>query len=112
MKTISSTSSSSKLRLLPAYTGASTIVEALEHPRTARRLWLEILVNDELDLDPWSNHVEVQEAYKKACRWCTAYRSLLGALLRRSPLPLDHGPIDSREYRTFAEAIRFAAPHK
>lgn len=101
----------SSLRLLPAYSGVSTLEEALKNPRAVRYLWLEILVNDQLDLTPWSERIEVQEAYCKACRWYTGYGSLLRSLLPRKPLPADPGPIDSREFRTFAEALRFVADH-
>jgi hypothetical protein len=99
------------LKLLPAYTGAMTLEEAVHDARSARLLWLEILVNDRLDLSPWSDHVAVQEAYRKACRWYTCYRSLLQSLLSRNPLPHEPGPIDPREHRTFVEALRFVAAH-
>ena len=99
------------LRILPAYTGAATIDEALRDPRAARLLWLEPLVNDRLDLGPWRGRTEVEEAYKKACRWYTTYRSLIEALLPRVPLPAEPGPVDSRDYRLFAEAIRFVIAH-
>lgn len=111
MKTTVPARTSSALRLLPAYTGAFTIDEVLGNPRAVRLLWLEILVNDQLDLTPWSTRVEVQQAYQKACRWFTAYRSLLSSVLARAPLPVDSSPIDPREYRTFAEALRFVAAH-
>lgn len=32
-------------------------------------------------------------------------------LLPRTPLPPEPGPVDSRDYRLFTEAIRFAAAH-
>lgn len=99
------------LRILPAYTGAATIDEALRDPRGARLLWLELLVNDRLDLGPWRGRAEVEEAYKKACRWYTTYRSLIDALLPRAPLPAEPGPVDPRDYRLFAEAIRFVVAH-
>lgn len=97
------------LRLLPVYTGATSIDEALQDQRGVRLLWLEVLVNDRLDLTPWLEHREVQEAYQKACRWYTTYRSLIETLLGRTPLPVDSGPIDPCDYRLFAEAIRFVA---
>lgn len=99
------------LRLLPAYAGVTSIDEALQDQRGVRLLWLEVLVNDRLDLTPWLERREVQEAYQKACRWYTTYRSLIATLLSRSPLPDDFGPVDPREYRLFAEAIRFVATH-
>jgi len=100
-----------KLKLLPAYAGVETIGEALQVPRAARLLWLEILVNEQFDLTEWNGQPEVQEAYSKACRWYTSYRSVLNDILKRTPLPHDSGPIDFREYRTFAEALRFVTPH-
>ena len=99
------------LKILPVYTGAATIDEALRDPRGVRLLWLEVLVNDRLDLGAWRGCVEVEEAYKKACRWYTTYRSVIDALLSRAPLPPEPGPVDPRDYRLFAEAIRFAAAH-
>lgn len=104
-------STTSTLKLLPAYTGATSIGEALQDRRGVRLLWLEVLVNDRLDLTPWLERREVQEAYKKACRWYTTYRSLIETLLSRAPLPADPGPVDPREYRLFAEAIRFVVGH-
>jgi hypothetical protein len=99
------------LKLLPAYTGAVSLEEALRDPRSVRLLWLEILVNDQLDLTPWSKHAAVEEAYRKACRWDTCYRSLIHSVITRAPLPTDPGPIDQREYRTFVEALRFVTAH-
>ncbi|MFB3070767.1 MAG: hypothetical protein ACE1ZK_01750, partial [Nitrospirales bacterium] len=81
--------SSSKLTLLSAYAGVETIEEALQVPRAARLLWLEILVNEQLDLTVWKDRPEVQKAYSKACRWYTTYRSVLNAILSRTPLPHD-----------------------
>lgn len=102
----------SPLKLLPAYTGVATLEEALGDPRGLRLLWIEILVNDRLDLSPWSERADVREGYTKACRWYTAYRSLINSLISRTPLPSDHGPLDPRDYRVFAEALRFAADHR
>lgn len=111
MKPPGTPSASPELRILPAYTGAASIEEALGDPRAVRLLWLEILVNDRLDLTPWMGRTEVQAASGKACRWYTSYRSLIAWVLDRAPLPPDPGPIDHREYRQFAEALRFAADH-
>lgn len=54
------------LKLLPAYTRAYTIEQALADPHAQRLLWLEILVNDELDLTPWMEHPFVRDAYQKS----------------------------------------------
>ena len=55
------------LKLLPAYLGVTSLDEALQHPRIARILWLEILVNHAID---WATltHPLVQQAYQTACR--------------------------------------------
>jgi len=100
-----------QLKLLPAYVGVASLEEAIRDPHACRLLWLEILVNDQLDLDPWLTHTTVKDAYQKACRWYTHYGSLITSALARTPLPSDTGPIDAREHRTFVEAIRFAAGH-
>jgi hypothetical protein len=99
------------LRILPAYTGVASIEEAFQDPRAVRLLWIEILVNDRLDPTPWGDRPEVQAALTKARRWFTTYRSVIQSVLHRAPLPPDPGPVDPREYRQFAEALRFAADH-
>lgn len=100
------------LTLLPAYLGTSSIAEAARTVRGQRMLWLEILVNDQLDLTPWKSDPAVQAAYQTACRWYTQYRRLITFLLDRTPLPIDAGPIDSRDYRAFAEALSFVCAHR
>lgn len=101
----------SAFRLLPAYLGTSSIEEAICTERGRPVLWLEILVIDQLDLTPWNSEPAVQAAYLTACRWYTHYRQLITFILNRAPLPIMPGPIDSREYRTFAEALHFAYSH-
>lgn len=98
------------LKLLPAYLGVASLDDALRHPRIARILWLEILVNDSIE---WTvlRHPQVQEAYGTACRWYTRYRTLITGLVSRAPLPEDHGPIDERLHRQLAEALEFAHAH-
>jgi len=107
----SDSGNSSRLKILSAYTGAASLEEALEDPRGLRLLWLEILVNDRIDVTPWRGRAEVSEAYVKACRWYHTYRSLIDSVLARSPLPYEAGPVDSRDYRVFAEALQFVADH-
>lgn len=99
------------LKMLSAYTGAQSFEDALNDPRAVRLLWIEILVNDQLDLAPWLDRAEVREAYAKACRWYHSYRSLVDSVLARSPLPREAGPIDPRDYRVFAEVLQFVADH-
>ena len=98
-------------RLLEAYTGATSFEDALRDERAVRLLWLEILVNDALDLTPWRDRPEVIAAYAKACRWYTAYRTLINSLITRAPLPADSGATDPKDFRVFAEARRFVADH-
>lgn len=87
------------LMLLPAYLGTDSIAEVIQTARGRRMLWLEILVNDQLDLVPCISDPAVQAAYSTACRWYTQYRRLITSLLGRAPLPSDTGPIDFRDYR-------------
>ncbi len=96
-------------KILSAYTGLESIDAVLDVPRAKRLLWLEILFNDRLDLQLWEQHPEVQAAYTKACRWYTTYRSLIHSIVPGNPLPQGFGTVDHREYRTFAEALRFVA---
>jgi hypothetical protein len=103
--------SSHDLKILPAYTGLHTIEEVLQVTRASRLLWLEILLNDQLNLKPWQDHPQFQDAYGKACRWFTTYRSLIQFVLPQVSLPLDTGKIDQRDFRTFAEALQFVTPH-
>lgn len=100
-----------RLKLLPAYVGAHSIEQALADPRGRRLLWLEILVNDQVDLAPWMERPLVLDAYQKACRWFTTYRSLVTAYIPRQPLPVNPGPVDYREYRTVMEALYFVGTH-
>ncbi len=57
------------------------------------------LVNEEFDLNAWGDNPVVLEAYSKACRWYTSYRSVLNAILERTPLPLPVLYIDTNCYR-------------
>ncbi|THJ24741.1 MAG: hypothetical protein CAF45_004165 [Nitrospira sp. CG24E] len=100
-----------QFKLLSAYAGVTSMKDALADERGKRLLWLEILVNDQLDLTPWLHDTAVQAAYQKACRWFTTYRSLITTLVVRTPLPPDPGPIDQRDYRTVMEALRFVSAH-
>jgi hypothetical protein len=52
--------STSPLKLLPAYLGTTSIGEALRTLQGQRVLWLEILLNDQLDLAPWQSDPAMQ----------------------------------------------------
>jgi hypothetical protein len=104
--------SASPLKLLPAYLGTNSIDDAIRTVQGQRVLWLEILVNDQLDIAPWQADPAMLQAYQTACRWYTQYRRLLTFLFDRVPLPSDSGPIDFRDYRMFAEAVYFAYAHR
>ena len=98
-----------RLVVLPAYTGARSIQEALGDPASLRLLWLELLVNGLLDMTSVLGHTSGRQAYYKACRWYTESRSLVDSVCRRAPLPSTAGAIDPRDYRTFVEALRFVS---
>lgn len=105
---MSDLSKQQSFKLLPDYLGTTSIEEAVQTAWGRRVLWLEILLNDQLDLMPWQSDPAVLEAYRTACRWYTHHRRLLTYLFDRVPLPTDSGPRDFREHRTFAEAVYFA----
>ncbi|MCC2642356.1 MAG: hypothetical protein K0S45_2769 [Nitrospira sp.] len=105
-------SSTPSYKLLPAYLDTDSIVEALRTHRGRRILWLEILVNDQPDWSIWRKDPDFEAVYRNACRWYTHYRRLITFLFDRIPLPADSGPIDFRDYRTFAEALQFAYHHR
>lgn len=105
-------SAQSSFQLLPAYLNTDSVAEALRTPRGRRILWLEIVVNDKPDWSAWQNDPEFEAVYRNACRWYTQYRRLITFLFNRAPLPDDSGPIDFRDYRTFAEALQFAYHHR
>jgi len=107
----SSVSQPAPLKLLPAYLGTLSIEDALQTARGRRILWLEILLNSQLDPTPWLNNPAFGQAYQTACRWYTQYSRLITHLFHRTPLPSDPGPIDFRDYRTFAEAVYFVFHH-
>ncbi len=100
------------LKLLPAYLDTDSVAEALRTSRGRRILWLEILVNDQFEWSLWQDHADFAAVYRNACRWYTHYRRLITFLFNRAPLPADSGPIDFRDYRTFAEALQFAYHHR
>lgn len=68
-----STGSQPPLKLLPAYLGTPSIDEALQTERGLQILWLEILLNDQLDPTPQLSNQDFCKAYKTACRWYIHY---------------------------------------
>jgi hypothetical protein len=101
---------SQTLKLLPAYTGGTSLEEALVDPRDQPMLWLEVLFNDTLVHAVLLQHPNGSEAFDIACRWYTEFQSLIQFIAPRSPLPVNHGPLDYRQYRTFLEALHFVSP--
>ena len=99
-------------KLLSAYLNTDSVAEALGTARGRRILWLEILVNDQPEWSQWRQDPEFEAVYLNACRWYAHYRRLITFLFNRTPLPDDSGPIDFRDYRTFAEALQFAYHHR
>jgi len=98
------------LKLLPAYTGCTSLDEALAGPRHQALLWLEVLFNDQLDEAALLRHPKGREAFETACRWFTQFRSVIQCIAPRVPLPANDGPLDYRQYRTFIEALHFVSP--
>ncbi len=95
-----------KLKIIPYYTGKETLGEALEDNKSSSLLWLEILFNDDIY---WKGikYPRVREAYVKACVWYHNFKSLIDSCIKRQPLELMKGKIDSAQTRRFQEALNF-----
>ena len=65
-----------KPRIIPFYTGDATLEAALANRKSLRPLWLEILVNGEVQ---WGKYLraEVRVAYEKACAWYTKFKTMV-----------------------------------
>ena len=95
-----------KLKIIPYYTGKETLREALKDNKSSSLLWLEILFNDDIY---WKGikYPRVREAYVKACVWYYNFKSLIDSCIKRHPLELMKGKIDSAQTRRFQEALNF-----
>ncbi len=101
------------LKVLPFYAEeVECLDDALRHRRSARLIWLEILLNPELDWTTLAHDPRLHEAFQKACRWFTRYRRLVTSFIPQLDLPRDDGPIDARDRRVFVEALRFVSTHR
>jgi hypothetical protein len=96
------------LKILPFYTGDTTLDEALKNPRSVRLLWLEILFNGQI---PWENHLHQipKAAYEKACLWYGHFKTMIEGHIGKRDLDAMRGEIDMREYRRFQEVLRFVS---
>ena len=97
------------LTVLRAYTGASDLKEALEDPKSARMLWLEILFNDSFDWEAKLKNPAVFSAYRKASVWYYNFRTMVNLAKKRKPLKKFDGAWDKREYRKFLEVLNFVS---
>lgn len=95
-----------KLKIIPFYTSHTLLKEALSSERDREILWLEILFNDNINWENFSNPF-VKESYEKACIWYWNFKTLLDSLVKRKPLDFREGKPDLREYRRFLEVINF-----
>ncbi|MBI5399481.1 hypothetical protein HZB07_02535 [Candidatus Saganbacteria bacterium] len=93
-----------KLKIIPAYTGLTTLKEVLKDERAQRLLWLEILFNDTIDWRKFKRKI-LKKAYKKASLWYGHFKTMIDNYVGREPLKAQRGRIDGREYRTFLEAL-------
>jgi len=96
-------------RVIPYYTGDTTLEEILKSPKSVSVLWLEILFNDEIVWKDYLTLPEVKAAYEKACVWYTHFKTMVSGHTGRKPLEIQTGSIDDREYRRFLEALNFVA---
>lgn len=99
----------SRLRMIPFYTGDATLEAALANPKSLRLLWLEILVNGDVQWENDLDRSEVSAAYEKACAWHTRFKTMIEGHAGKRALPLRRGEVDMREYRTFLEVLNFVS---
>jgi len=70
-------------------------------------LWLEILLNDDIDWEGYLDIEKVRVAYNKACIWYSNFKTMIENYTGRKPLKIKKDRIDEREYRKFLEALNF-----
>lgn len=97
------------LRVIPYYTGDSTLDEVLNNPTSRGLLWLEILLNGDFPWEAHLDHPQVLAAYEKACIWYGHFKTMIFGRTGRGGLEPRVGKIDEREYRRFQEALTFVA---
>jgi len=96
-----------KLKIIPYFTTLATLKNALEDKRGIKLLWLEILLNGDINWEDHCDIPEIKSAYEKACVWYTNFRSMFDACVKRPPLRVMKGRVDNREYRRFIEVLNF-----
>lgn len=96
-----------KLKIIPHFTTLATLKNALEDKRGIKLLWLEILLNGDINWEDYCDVPEINTAYEKACIWYTNFRSMIDANVKRPPLRMIKGRVDNREYRRLIEALNF-----
>ena len=99
--------SEERLKVIPFFTGAKTLEEAIKDRKGVKLLWLEILVNGDINWEDYHKEEQVKIAYEKACIWYTNFRSMIQAYTGRPPLETKRGKIDEREYRRLIEVLNF-----
>lgn len=98
-----------RLLVIPAYTGDETLGAALKSPKSIHLLWLEILLNGEVEWESYLDHPEIRAAYEKACVWYAHFKTMVEGHTGRKPLEFKSGEVDMREHRRFMEALKFVA---
>ena len=96
-----------KLKIIPHFAGLTTLKNALEDKRGQKLLWLEILLNGDINWEDYCDIPEINTAYEKACIWYTNFRSMIDAYVKRPPLRVMKGRVDDREYRRLIEVLNF-----
>ena len=97
------------LKLLPFYTGARPLEEALSNPRAIKLLWLEVLFNEEVNWSSLTHIPEIKNAYRQACVWYSNFRTLLHQVISGKHLRPEQGKVDMRYYRVFVEVLHFVS---
>ena len=96
---------SAALVVLPFYSGDLTVESALDNPKGAQLLWLEILFNEQFPWRQYLTDARVKTAYEKACVWHGQFKTMIDGRIGPRSLGARTGDIDAREWRKFQEAL-------
>ncbi len=97
------------LKLIPYYTGKKNLEEVMADKKSRDLLWLEILLNDDVDWENKLSDDDLKQSYDKACVWYGNFKTMLEHAVKRKSLQSKKGAINQKEYRKFIKAINFVA---
>lgn len=101
-----------KIKILSTYTGKKykNIRDILNDVTAKNVLWLEILVNDNINWEFYINNPLIRKNYLKASKWYSNFKTLLEICgINRKPLKTFSGKVDMRDYRKFIEVLYYVS---